>query len=186
MAAARDGVMEYAMGIVLRLNSLFKEMASRGMLKTDDAGRPIVDPVLRRATDLPSLVLQVGLVPAATFYLGKLTEGKLAATYTMLYNYLVGGTAPSAKSLEVLVEVLGKDAGGYPVLLAVLAALLHRYAEADKCRGDLSTPERLAACLKELLEKNTIALESMVVEGLTTVKRLANALFAKKQREGEG
>ncbi len=135
--------------------------------------------ITRRSKDLPQLVYTIGLVPSLVFYMSK----SKIETYKTILDYLNQSKLDGSNvcicknnrcSKKDLAIELGEGEGaGYTTLLA----LSTRYLHDEKYLDDISDFKELAKSLNNLRSNNKAIASDKLVEYLTQVKRLAEALF---------
>jgi len=164
-------------------------LAIEAVLKLDEVlkntlGATKCKSLARRASELPQLVSQAGLLQATLFYLSK-SDDKLLPE---LAKALRGGK-PSIekKSLE---DECGKEGKGYTLGLALLSYALTQLAEkgllsaaSEECKS-LGDPRSIAKCLLSLRENRLeLSAEKLLEPYLNAVKRLADALHREREQE---
>ena len=137
----------------------------------------------RRARELPTLILQAGLIPALTFYLSKVENGEV-------YKLILEALEEKAKETELKkfdkeIEKEVKEEGkGYTALLSISAYTLKQLANVykiEKCEN-INTIAELVECLYEIRSDRSkeVVLEKQFIKFMLEVKKLFDAFFKEK------
>ena len=148
----------------------------------------------RRARELPTLILQTGLMPALTFYLSKVEK---ESVYMLVLKALeieaekmkpddddlVKKVKKLAKEIKEEVEEEGK---GYTALLSISAYILKQFANMygiEKCKNVYTVAE-FVECLHEIRSNRDkeVMLEKQFINFMLEVKKLFDAFFKEKEQ----
>ncbi len=144
-----------------------------------DKGKELAKKLRSRARDLPSLVLESGLVPALLFYLSKTSPEDYRASYGALANKDYSGLCSSERGAHGADEHEKKgpsiDKISYSLITAGIIIVLRELGYLD---GALNDVRKTIQAIIDLREKRKEFEASMIVqEYLVSLKRAAEALW---------
>jgi len=143
---------------------------------TPEAERLKTRALPRRAKDLPQLILQLGLIPALTFYLSKVEDKEL---YKALVDSLSGKKKFDTNLCRALQKEVEEEGKGYTALLATIASTLPLIKVSLKSQSqDLNSLPSLASYLLTIRDEGKdLVIEKSLISFLVELKKLFEAFF---------
>ncbi|HIC99671.1 MAG TPA: hypothetical protein EYP08_08690, partial [Pyrodictiaceae archaeon] len=137
--------------------------------------------------ELPTLVLQTGLIPALTFYLSKVEKEEV---YKLVLEALEAKVDKSKleelseEDKKMVREEVGGEGKGYTTLLGISAYMLKQLADMykiEKCKN-INTIVGFVECLHEIRNNRgkEVILEKQFMKFMLEVKKLFDAFFREK------
>ena len=151
--------------IISNFNSVFVDEC------VNKEGRKIKgDAIARRLQEFPQLALQVGLVPALTFYLSKIDNQEKINAYNASINAIM-----SKSSNKYICEKASGEGGGYPQALAIILAYAGIIAG---CSNDqlVNIGQKLVECI-DGIQKKGVTVEALTITYSDEIKKIARALY---------
>lgn len=182
MVQVRDPI-ETGLRLTLRLHELVKILEAtlqRGSSQRRNKEK-IGKALQTRASDIPSLILSTGLVPALTMYMSKTDP----VIYKNVYQWLVGKLDSNdiakmdRRVLNGLIDELSKEGKGYSATLALIScALIELFGDYFN-KDRMSDIGGLAKSLLDVREKGKeLVMQNGLLPLLLEVKKLSKALFS--------
>lgn len=170
-----------ALQVMLTFSKAFesiKDECARKLGKGGEEKTELDETVLsRRLEDFPTLMLQVGLIPAITFYISKIDDQKKVKAYEVTLNVIRN---PEEKPSVDICHDLSGAGGGYPHATALLLAYAGEISGCSDTSYATTGPD-LVECLKKI-EEQGMRIEKLTLNYVYELKKLAKALYHEKER----
>jgi len=158
-----------ALQVMLTLSKAFQLVKSE-CEKLDETVIP------KRLEDFSSLVPQVGLIPAITFFLSKIDEEGKVNAYEATLKAI---REPDKQPDKAICNDLSGAGGGYPHALALLLAYIAERAGCSDASYETIQPD-LVNCLEKIESQSTL-IEKFTLSYAYELKKLAKALYREKE-----
>jgi len=174
---------EVGLRLTLRIHELAKILGATSQRESSQRRNEekIGKALQTRASDIPSLILSTGLVPALTMYMSKTDP----VVYKNIYQWLVGKLNSNdiakmdRRVLKDLIDELSKEGKGYSAMLALISCALTELFSDDFNKDRMSDIGELAKSLLDVREKGKeLVIQNGLLPLLLEVKKLSKALFS--------